>query len=384
MIHVIQSVASLAPETGGPARSVSNLSLALASLGVKVTILAVDLGKGFSSALIPDHELIEVVNVPVKVRAGLRPVYIPNLRIWIQEIASEKENLIIHDHGIWLPQNWFVCNYATNNQIPLVISPRGMLEPGALQQKRIKKKVALFLYQRNLLMQAAALHAASPFEAAHLRDFEIDKPVIMIPNGTDLPPDSEGEKTRDKNDIHILFLSRIHPIKGLLLLVESLGKIKSRDWKLTIAGYNENNHQADVEKAVREANLTDRVEFAGPVQNEEKWSYFRDADLFVLPSYSENFGIVVAEALAAGVPVITTTGTPWEELVSHKCGWWVEPTVEEVAGALDQAFRLSPDVLKAMGKRGQSLIHRKYTWDSVGKKMHDFYQSILEGSLEIS
>jgi len=118
-------------------------------------------------------------------------------------------------------------------------------------------------------------------------------------------------------------------------------------------------------------------EYVGPVAGEAKWNLYRDADLFVLPSHSENFGLVVAEALACGVPVITTRGTPWEDLVTHRCGWWTEIGVEPLANALREALRLSDEERQHMGRRGRKLVEENYTWPAAAKKMVAVYRWML-------
>ncbi|MCK5346070.1 MAG: hypothetical protein KAR20_21815, partial [Candidatus Heimdallarchaeota archaeon] len=139
MIRVIQSTGYLVPETGGPARSVPNLALALAEEGVEVRLLSLNLGDGFSDPLIPSHPKISTVIVPVKLRIGMRAILIPGYKTALEKLCLGQENLIIHDHGIWLPQNGFTAQIANQYQIPLIISPNGMLEPWAMQYHRARK-----------------------------------------------------------------------------------------------------------------------------------------------------------------------------------------------------------------------------------------------------
>jgi glycosyltransferase involved in cell wall biosynthesis len=150
--------------------------------------------------------------------------------------------------------------------------------------------------------------------------------------------------------------------------------VQPEGWILEIVGPSENGHRAELERQAASLGIDGDVQFAGAVDDAVKWHKYAGADLFVLPSHSENFGIVVAEALAAGVPALTTTGTPWEELDTHDCGWWVDPKVDSITDALDTATRLSSDARRAMGRRGRTLVTNRYTWDAVGQKMMATYR----------
>jgi glycosyltransferase involved in cell wall biosynthesis len=377
MIKIIQAVGGLAPETGGPARSVPNLALALADQGIQVTLLSPDLGPDFSESLVPSHPLLDTIFVPVKFKVGMRSILIPGYKETLQDLCHNPENLILHDHGIWLPQNGIAVQVAKQKGIPLVVSPRGMMEPWAMEYHRWRKVIAWRLFQKRRLMAATAMHATSLSEATSIKNLGINKPTVVIPNGTIIPekiPEKEPHQRK-----RILFLSRIHPKKGLLNLVQALEGLNLKDWELIIAGYDENNHQEQIEAAVKKAGLSGSVHFPGPIGNQDKWETYTSADLFILPSFSENFGIVVAEALAAGLPVITTTGTPWEDLRRYNCGWWVEPTVEGLIKALTEATHLSDDQRREMGQRGRKLVEDKYSWKDAAKEMISFYQAILTG-----
>ena len=172
-------------------------------------------------------------------------------------------------------------------------------------------------------------------------------------------------------------MSRLHPKKGLLNLIEALAISLPDSWEVIIAGPDEENHRHEVECAVRRTQLTNKVTFLGPVDDGKKWAIYQSADLFVLPSFSENFGIVVAEALASGVPVITTIGTPWQELETHNCGWWIDIGVEPLAEALQIAMSLTDEERLRMGQNGRRLIEQKYNWSDVADKMITVYQWVL-------
>ncbi len=365
-MNVMHVVESLDPAAGGPARSVPSLGEAIHKTGTNVQLYVNnkegDAGQGRETKstflpIMPIRELGRTVQ---------------------RSSESQADNLLIHNHGIWLPLNHYACITAKRFSIPLIISPRGMLEPWARSYRSLKKILAWYLYQRRDLRTAAVLHATSEQEAVNLQALGFHLPVAVIANGVDIPiplephRESRGKKT-------VLFLSRVHPIKGIVNLVRAWAEIRPDDWQVVIAGPDEAGHRAEVEQELERQGLTDTFVFIGSVSDQDKWQLYNSADLFVLPSHSENFGIVIAEALAAGVPVITTRATPWEELEAHNCGWWIDIGVEPLATALKEAITLSAEERRAMGRRGSQLVEQNYSWDTIGKEMVAVYEWVLRG-----
>jgi glycosyltransferase involved in cell wall biosynthesis len=284
---------------------------------------------------------------------------------------------IIHGHGVWHPVSYW-CGQATKKyRIPLVIHPRGMLEPWALNHRKLKKRIALWLYQHRDLQRAKVLFATAEQEAQNLRHFGLRQPIAITPNGIPFPAlESQVSPRQSSRHRTALFLSRIHPKKGLINLIQAWHQISPPGWQLIIAGPNENNHLAQVKAQIKQHQLEQVIKILDSVEGEAKANLYRQADLFILPTFSENFGVVVAEALSYGVPVITTTGTPWQDLQTHHCGWWVEPTVATIADALQEATILHPQELRTMGERGRAYV-KCYDWDSIAQDTIAVYQWIL-------
>ena len=286
---------------------------------------------------------------------------------------------LIHSHGLWNRFNRLYANRAHRIGLPLVLQPHGMLEPWALSWKPWRKKIALSLYQRRDIEAATLLVATAEQEADNFRRVGLRMPIAIIPGGVDIKAASSIPKihTSDVDFRRVLFIGRIHPVKGLMTLLRALSSVYSRGWILQIAGPDECDHLKDVLALAKELGLSERVVYLGVLDEKSKWSVYNSADLFVLPSFTENFGIVIVEALSAGLPVITTRGTPWIDLHAHNCGWWVEPTVEGLTSALGDAISLPQQKLSEMGERGRVYVQR-YNWSRVAAQMADVYRWILK------
>lgn len=390
-MKVLFTIAGLDARHGGPSRSVPALAAELGRLGVTTELVA-------AKGVLSEDELRSYRGVK---RCYLVPaargkvgwaVAAARFSSAVSHIWADSAGLVLHDTGLWLPTNHAVAVAARHYGVPLVISPRGMLSPWALKNHRMRKWVAWWAFQRRDLRTARVLHATSRLEAGELRARGLAQPIAVVPNGVDVPEVEHGwgNGHSARNGARtVLFLSRIHPKKGLLNLIEAWGRMMEggrggaagaggkTNWRLVIAGGDSAGHQAAVEKAVCERGLNDSVRFVGPVRGEARWELYRSADLFVLPSYSENFGLVIAEALGCGVPVITTKATPWDELESCRCGWWIDVGVHPLIEALRAAMRLSDSARAEMGERGRSLIESKYAWRQMAAQMADVYAWVL-------
>jgi glycosyltransferase involved in cell wall biosynthesis len=285
-------------------------------------------------------------------------------------------NVLLHDHGLWQPFNAATAGFASSHGIPYVISTHGMLEPWALGHRGARKQWARRLYQDRLLHRAHCLMTTSVTEFEHLRQLGFKGPMAVIPIGIEpgtLPPSrQQARETRTA-----LFLSRIHPKKGVIHAIEAWQAIRPADWRLRIVGPDEGGHRGELEKRVQAYALEDSVSFHGAVDGPEKSRCLEEADVFLLPSYSENFGIVVGEALASGLPVVTTTGTPWEGLLRERCGWYIPPGTEPLVPVLREIFATSPAELRTMGERGHEWMRREFAWERIAAQSLATYEWVL-------
>ena len=350
-----------------------------------------------------------------------------------------------------------------------------MLAPWALKHKWLKKKIAWWLYQKRDLEGAVMFHVTAECEIKWLRDLDFKQPFVLAPLGADIPELSIS-KTRRPDMKTVLFVGRIYPVKGLINLVRAWAEVKeqlavggssgqSEDggqrsspcptnalmnsrthelfrWQLVIAGPDQAGHKAEVVAEAKRLRLTcadvttnalmhsrtnelppDLV-FTGPVYGADRDALHRMADLFVLPSFTENFGVVVTDALSYGIPVITTKGTPWQELlgssassVVHRCdsalvgdrktgnlkletrasesltneltrtgraGWWIDIGVEPLVAALKEAISLTCEDRQTMGNSGRKLVVAKYTWEAMALEIANAYAGILGHSQKLS
>jgi glycosyltransferase involved in cell wall biosynthesis len=287
-------------------------------------------------------------------------------------IADETNAQIIHNHGLWLPANHSAARVARRRYVPLITTAHGMLTSWSLGHKSWKKKLALRLYQRRDLEAAGVLHATSRMEADSLRAFGLRQPLAVLPFGIDPPPLAAPLKEPPVREV--LFLSRIHPVKGLLNLVKAWAVLRPAGWRVRIVGPDEVGHRADVEREIRSLGLQQEFIFGGQADAVSKWAIYRGADVFILPSFTENFGVVVPEALACELPVIATKGAPWAELAEHRCGWWIDSGLEPLVGALREATAATDSVRREMGRRGRQLVLERYAWPAIARQFREVYQ----------
>lgn len=283
--------------------------------------------------------------------------------------AAAKQGALLHAHGLWRLPNVYPSRATRRYKNPLVLSPRGMLGLAALDYSATQKRLFWYAVQASALASVDCFHATSHSEAEDIRRMGLTAPVAVIPNGIDIPAGvaSYGART-------ILHLGRLHPKKGIDQLVAAWAQVAERhsDWRLRIVGPSEVGYRDMLERQIQELSAP-RVDFDGPLFGQDKLAAYQQSGLFVLPTLNENFGIVVAEALAAGIPVISTKGAPWRGLQTERCGWWTDHGAEALAVALDTALSLPDAERAAMGARGRDWMARDFGWGGIATRMEDVY-----------
>lgn len=384
-MKVLTFITSISLKGGGPSRSVPMLVKGLAEVGVDITLMT------YWSDDMNTHAL-DGTSAKLKV---LRPDF---SRSQMEEyIISEKFD-VIQLQSMWDLRYHIVAKTARKHRIPYIITPRGMLEPWCLSQKKWKKKLAMALYQMKDIKRSACVFTTAEMEALHVRDLGVDVPMVVIPNGIE----TDGYPCRiskDKVKKQILFLSRIHIKKGIELLIDAFDRIIKKnadmdDWTVAIVGNGEEGYIRELKRKVEDLNLRDKVKILAPVFGDAKVKLYQESSIFCLPSYSENFGMVIAEAMSCGVPCITTNGTPWQLLngevstmganldilgKNRKTGWCIDLNVDNLEKVLLEAMTMKTEALYEMGQKGNLLVQENFNYKSVARKVMQLYSWLLDG-----
>lgn len=289
------------------------------------------------------------------------------------KILDEEKPDVVHINGIWSIDRWLMQRQALKRGIRTYIMPHGMLEPWILHRHYWTKKVpALLLYERKALSSAKCLIATAENERSNMLKLKLNKADIpVIANGIDV----SEIKMKDSWAIRkkILYVSRLHIKKGVEMLIDvacSIGE-QLRGYEIVIAGEGEAGYVKQLKAKAEVSGLN--VSFVGGVYGKEKWRTFQEADFFVLPTNSENFGYVIAEALVCGTPVITTKGTPWKD-IDGVCGYWIERTEEELRRAILAMLNKTPNELSEMGHSGRKLVEQNYSACKMAEQLMEVYE----------
>lgn len=361
--HVVPQVAQ---EASGPSYVVPRLCQSLAARENAVELKCIAAGgpmPGIRLSTYPDWPVLKRFEVSTALAYSLR--------------GAAREVDIVHNHSLWSMVNVAAGCVVPGHHAKLVTSPHGTLSAWALAHSK-RRKQALWPLQRRALFRADLLHATCEAELAEIRALGIKVPVAIVPNGIDIPSDPPATQSRASKTL--LFLSRIHPKKGIDELLHTWRALQDAhaDWRLVIAGTGEPEHVGHVKQLAASLGVQ-RASFPGPLYGRDKDEAYYNADLFVLPTRSENFGLVVAEALAHGCPAMVSQGAPWQGLERQDCGWWVEGGVDALIHSLDIAMRLPAERLIEMGARGRAWMQSDFSWDAIGKDMDSAYRWILHG-----
>lgn len=366
-MKVLSFVSSLELSSGGPSRSVPMLAKGLAELGVDITLMTIRSENMNTYAL-------EGTTAKLKV---LTPSF---SKKEIAKYLAEERFDLIQIQSMWdLPYHKVMVE-ARRLGIPYIVTPRGMLEPWSLSQRKWKKKLAWWLYQCNDVQKSVCVFTTAKMEADHISNLGITTSRAVIPNG--IETDSYPCKTSvDIVKKQVLFLSRIHVKKGIEILFDAWKRIHSEfaDWQLFVVGNGEAEYIQSLENRVECLGLKDSIKILPPVYGNDKILLYQESALFCLPSFSENFGLVIAEAMSCGTPVITTTNCPWDILNETNTGWCIDLSVDNLEYALREALSMNPTELYDMGQKASKLIFDNFDYRSVTRKTLRLYEWLLGG-----
>ena len=315
------------------------------------------------------------------------PTYGPSRLAWapgmIKLARTEDRPVVVHQHGIWTAVSAVTRLLHEQRGVPSVVAPHGSLQSWTLQRSRAKKAIALWLYERENLLNCSCLHALSPAELADCRAFGLGSPVAIIPNGVSeqwLASSGDASRFRLNHQLGtktrlLLYVSRVTPKKGIPMLCQALASMRQemREWTLVIVGPGESGYVSDLARLVHNLGLGESVLFTGPLFGTDKRDAFAAADAFVLPSHSEGLPMAVLEAMGLGLPVVVTEATPILEIEQNSCGWRVPADAGSLAGALAELAESTPDNLRIMGSNGRTVVLARYTWKQVAHMTLDLY-----------
>lgn len=366
---IVQVISSIANEASGPSYSVVRLSESLINQGLDTTLACLDWG--FIGSPPSFLKAFPLSWGPRKLGRST------SMEKWLSQTTASGSVKLIHNHSLWMMPSVHSSRVARKYECPFVFSPRGNFSEWAFNSGSYAKKIFWPLLHKKKVDVATCFHATSNSEYNDIRKFNFQQPVAIIPNGIDIPI-NKPRSTSSKRTL--LFLSRIHPIKGLDNLLRAwkvLFKLYP-EWELKIVGPDNRGYLKKMQDMASDLNLQ-RIEFTGPLFGKAKQDVYQKAELFVLPTHSENFGIAVAEALAAGTPAIVTKGAPWGGLVENNAGWWIEIGIDPLVACLEKALSCSRNDLYLMGQNGRQWMKRDYSWTIIGQQMAEAYQWVING-----
>lgn len=368
-------VPSLEDRHGGPSKSVRALANATARHGVDTTLLTT-LESG--QAMVPPGD-----------DAAKLAVFARDFPRWLCRSAGLRQHLdantydCLHSHALWLLTLRYARRAAERQRATLVLSPRGMMSGWAYEHRRARKRLAELFVHPGAFAAADGWHATSPAEADDIRRLGFRQPICVAPNGVEIPTDATVAAARAawltrcpalRGRRVAVFYSRFHRKKRVRELLDLWQQEKRGDWFLLFVGVAEEYTAGDLNAWIAAAGAeSGAAAFDGAAAP----APFGVASLFLLPSHSENFGLVIAEALAAGVPALVTDQTPWQDLATHDAGWCVPwdawPQTLRLALAQDEA------ALRRRGLAGRAWVQRAFTWERSARLLVEFYRHLRHG-----
>ena len=366
-------VPSLERQHGGPSVSVPALANALAEIGHEVKLLTTD-----ASIRGPRTEQsrlrLETLTFPRRTPRSI--CRSPELHAHLGKRHDGVD--IIHHHGLWLRTLHYSVLAKRARGVPLVVSPRGMMSGWAWRHRRVRKIMAQLLIHPRAFSQVDGWHATSDAEAEDIRRLGFEQPVLVAPNGVTEPTEKDRETSAafwsmrcpEINGRRIaLFYSRFNPKKRITELIDLWSRRPADDWVLLVVGIPDPITVTELNARAAERGAENRVLVQDGVSTPPPYAA---AELFLLPTHTENFGLVVAEAMAAGVPSLVTDSSPWAELQRQKIGWCVP--WEAFPRALAEATSLPPEKLAAMGTEARSWLLSRFSWADSASRLSEFYR----------
>ncbi|MEO8558584.1 MAG: glycosyltransferase [Rhodospirillales bacterium] len=382
-MRILHVIATLDPESGGPAQACLEMAKITADQGHDVAIFTTDYAVGGSDGCPANFEPFSNLDI------RLFPVQPP--RQWKKStrlhnaLRSEVATFdVVHIHSLYLFHNWAAVRACRKANVPYIIRPHGLLDPYIHRRHRLRKRLMEMAFQNRALRWAATIHYTADLERDISQPYACGAKSAVVPLGVDIPSPSviplrtalANKFPETANKTVLLFLGRLHQKKGLDLLIPALQQARAArpDLHLVLAG-PDGGALADTMRSIAACNLADHVTIAGMLRGDDKAMAFAGADFFVLPSYSENFAIAAAEAMAYGLPVIVSDQINIHpDITAAGAGLVIDCSVTSLANAIRAMAKTDR---QAMGERAQALAADKYSWPAVGKALEQLYTSVI-------
>lgn len=367
-MKILLTAPDLDAASGGPSVVVTRFAAELVALGHSVALVFMAPRPGDSELLLPPET--EIVRLPRLRNPWQR---FRQFRMATGDLIDGWGAQLVHDHGLWLPENAAAASAAHRAACPFLSQPCGMLQDWPFSNQRLKKTLAWHGYQHRLLSRAAAVVVTSAKEQQETTS-RLGSPELLrlIPHGVDLP---ELPMSRPPRLRRAVFLGRLDPKKQVDLLLRAWIKLRPQGWQLALAGGGDADYVAELKLMAQQGGIADQVKFLGPVHGEAKSLLLAGSQLFLQPSLHENFGLSVAEALAHELPALTTTAMPWMDLEAVGGGWSVNPDESSVTHGLSLALKLPAETLATMGLQARKLVSR-YCWTETAKQTLAIYAAV--------
>ena len=357
--------------SGGLGQSVPRLCAALArhKLDVSLDVLqptSADAPSGVSLTSHARSPLLGMFGVSASLKRALH--------------AAARNSAVIHAHSLWTMASIYPAAAVRGTNCRLVFSPRGTLAQWAIEHHKWRKKILWSLMQRAAIDAADCFCVTSEKEFDDVRRLGFKHKVAVIHNGIDIPQLGLAQSPGTNAPRRLLFLGRVHPVKALDNLLRAWALLQRRhaNWELVVAGEDDGGYLAAMQRLASELKL-ERVSFPGLVRESDRDALYQSAELFVLPSHTENFGLSAAEALANGVPAVISRHAPWKNIEREGCGWWVDNAPDALAACLGAAMSETSASLKSMGARGRQWMQRDFSWDRAAEMTEALYRWLIGG-----
>lgn len=388
-MRVLHVTPSVGPVRGGPSQAVLELVKALQEMGVEAEIVTTN-DNGSKLLDVPLYQLSEYNQAPVRFFPRFSPPIAPvrefafsrQLTTWLWQHIAEYD--LIHVHALFSYTSTVTMAISRLKRLPYIVCPHGLLCTWSLQQSALKKQIYLAFVEKANLNSAQALQFTLLKEQQEATPLHLRTASFVLPFGLFVPKVIQNARHRlrqhlqvPEDELVILFMSRIHYKKGLDYLIPALGKVANQRFTFVLAGSGSPDYEAEIDALLLAAGIRDRTHRPGFVIGETKDLLLQGADLFVLTSHSENFGVAVLEAMAVGLPVLVTPGVALAEIVEQShLGYVVQMSVEAIAATLESFFS-HPQKARAMGDRARQLIQDRYIWGQIATKMIQVYECVM-------